>query len=133
METAVSVAFIVVILMLMFYMSAGACIEKLKLSFGHEASFTVCAGMILSFIEWYSGNEHFVDMLRFNDITFFYFCLPPIVFASGFNMQRGDFFKNISNVILLGVFGTIVAFGTFSLMTIGFKELIPMTMYKYSE
>ena len=69
-------------------------------------------------------------MMKFDDITFFYFCLPPIVFASGFNMQRGDFFENISNVILLGVFGTFVAFGTFSFMTIGLKELIPMSMYK---
>ena len=43
-ETAVSIAFIVVLLMLLFYMSSGAAIEKYKLSFGHEASFTVVFG-----------------------------------------------------------------------------------------
>lgn len=44
LETAVSVAFIVVLTMLLFYMSMGALIEKYSLSFGHEASFTVVFG-----------------------------------------------------------------------------------------
>jgi NhaP-type Na+/H+ or K+/H+ antiporter len=45
-------------------------------------------------------------------------------------MHRGDFFRNIGNVILLGVFGTIVAFTTFSLMTVGVANYIPMSMYR---
>ena len=42
--------------------------------------------MIISFIEFYKGNKDFMEMIKFDDITFFYFCLPPIVFSSGFNM-----------------------------------------------
>lgn len=48
-------------------------------------------------------------------------------------MQRGDFFANIKNIILFGVFGTFVAFTSFSLMTIGLKNSIPMTMYKRND
>jgi len=59
-ETAVSFAFIVVLVMLLFYMCSGAMIEKLEMKFGHEASFTVIAGMIISFIEWYNNNKDFV-------------------------------------------------------------------------
>jgi sodium/hydrogen exchanger 8 len=61
-------------------------------------------------------------MMRFSDITFFYFCLPPIVFASGFNMQKGAFFANFKNILLFGVLGTFIAFGSFTGMTIGMKE-----------
>jgi NhaP-type Na+/H+ or K+/H+ antiporter len=35
------------------------------------------------------------------------------VFASGFNMQRKDFFANMTNVILFGIVGTFIAFFVF--------------------
>ena len=41
--------------------------------------------------------------MRFDDNLFFYFILPPIVFASGFNMYRKKFFANIANILLFGV------------------------------
>ena len=61
--------------------------------------------------------------------TFFYFLLPPIVFASGFNMQRGNFFANIKNVMLFGVFGTFVAFFSFSSMTMAMNSWGWMQQY----
>lgn len=64
-----------------------------------------------------------VKLLKFSDETFFFFCLPPIVFASGFNMQRGNFFANFNMVMLFGVIGTFVAFASFSYMTIYMKNL----------
>ena len=101
-ESAVGTGFIIVLIMLMFYMSAGAVIEKYHCTFGHEASFTVIVGklsnthlfitqyldigILISFIELWQGNGRLISYLQFSDITFFYFCLPPIVFASGFNM-----------------------------------------------
>jgi NhaP-type Na+/H+ or K+/H+ antiporter len=104
-------------MMLLFYMSLGTVIEKYHLKFGHEAAYTILLGMLISLSMMYAGNNEFVDMIEFSDNTFFYFLLPPIVFASGFNMQRGNFFANIKNVILFGVFGTFVAFFSFSFMT----------------
>ena len=44
LENTISTGFIVVLLMLMFYMSAGAVIEKYHVTFGHEASATVLMG-----------------------------------------------------------------------------------------
>jgi len=110
----------------MFYMSCGAAIETYKIKFGHEASLTVLMGMLISMIEFMQGNRQIQEMLEFSDETFFFFCLPPIVFASGFNMHRGDFFGNIGNVLLFGVLGTFVAFFSFSAMTIGLKEWLPI-------
>ena len=70
-----------------------------------------------------------LKILEFDDEAFFYFLLPPIVFASGFNMQRANFFKNFKTVMLFGVLGTFVAFFSFSAMTIYVKNLGWMKQY----
>ena len=65
--------------------------------------------------------------MAFNDDLFFYFVLPPIVFASGFNMYRKKFFSNIRNITLFGVFGTFVTFAGFSGMTYAALKYITFT------
>jgi len=87
--------------------------------------------MLISYFEWHSDNEAMMSLLKFDDTTFFFFCLPPIVFASGFNMKRGNFFANLNSIALFGVIGTFVAFGSFSLMTILAMRSFNMTQYKY--
>ena len=83
--------------------------------------------MVISYMEM--GNEEMVGLLRFRDETFFFFCLPPIVFASGFNMQRGNFFENFMTILLFGVLGTFIAFFIFSALTIYLKNFNYMTQY----
>lgn len=48
--------------------------------------------------------------MKFNENFFFYFVLPPIIFAGGYNMKRRRFFKNLSYIMLFGVLGTIINF-----------------------
>lgn len=68
-------------------------------------------------------------MLQFNDNTFFFVCLPPIVFASGFNMQRRNFFANIKNILIFGMASTFVCFFLFSSITILLKNQRFMMQY----
>jgi NhaP-type Na+/H+ or K+/H+ antiporter len=100
--------------MIMLFMGFEAFKKKYQLSFGHEASFVTLIGFTISwlFIKD-SDNTQFAEMMAFNQQLFFYVCLPPIVFASGFNMQRKDFFANMTNVILFGIVGTFIAFFVF--------------------
>ena len=63
-------------------------------------------------------------VVEFNDNLFFYFCLPPLVFASGFNMKRKKFFENIGNILLFGVGGTVVTFVVFVSLTYILQGLI---------
>lgn len=116
-----------IFIMFMVYISLKTCIDRYKITFGHEASFILVIGMILSFLlEQLELHELLMKFLKFNENLFFYICLPPIVFSSGFNMHRGDFFANFKMVLTLGVFATFVCFTIFSGLTILAKENFTM-------
>lgn len=53
MSEVISVGSIVVMLMLMFYMTMGTIIKTKQLSFGHEASYTIILGMVISLVAYY--------------------------------------------------------------------------------
>lgn len=99
---------IVIMFMLFMYMFIGSLIEKYHCVIGHEASFLILLGMLISFLSDASGHHEFNKIMTFNEDFFFYFCLPPIVFASGYNMKRQKFFENFKNILIFGLFGTIL-------------------------
>ena len=87
------------------------------MAFGHEASFITLVGLLISYFYWKTDKTGMQSVVEFNDDIFFYVCLPPLVFASGFNMQRKKFFENISNILLFGVGGTVTTFIVFAVLT----------------
>jgi sodium/hydrogen exchanger-like protein 6/7 len=107
-ETTLTSGASLIFVMLFIYMTMGSLIEKYKCVIGHEASFIIIIGMTVSLGFWYFEKGHYTDMMTFDADFFFYFCLPPIVFASGYNMKRKKFFENIMNVILFGIIGTVI-------------------------
>ena len=113
---------IIIFLMIMIYMGFEAFKHKHHISFGHEASLVTLVGFIVSYAFLSRSSTEFHDLMAFNDDLFFYFCLPPIVFASGFNMQRKKFFANFTNILLFGVVGTFIAFAVYSGLTILFMD-----------
>lgn len=77
---------IVVFIMLMIYMGFEAFKHKHHLSFGHEASLVTLLGFFVSWAFYKADIYDFAEIFTFQDDLFFYFVLPPIVFAAGFNM-----------------------------------------------
>ena len=119
-----NVGIIVIFGLLIIFMLFEAFKHKHHLKFGHEASLVCVIGVIISAIYAAKGQQEFNDFMAFNDDLFFYFVLPPIIFASGFNMYRKKFFANIGNISLLGVLGTFVTFGAFTgLALLGIKNI----------
>lgn len=64
----------------------------------------VIVGVIFYF---YNGGQY---TLTFDEKTFFYFMLPPIIFAAGYNLKRRNFFKNFAYIFIFGILGTFITF-----------------------
>lgn len=87
-------------------------------------------GLIISAsIHYFAGRDHDIP---FNGTLFFYVCLPPIIFAAGFNMRQRRFFANIGYILFFGVLGTIVVFFAFAGLTYGAMKLEFLEMYQAS-
>jgi NhaP-type Na+/H+ or K+/H+ antiporter len=108
---------IVIMAMLFIYMVIGSILEKVGTIIGHEASLLILVGMGISYVSYFFGHVDFNKSMSFDENFFFYFCLPPIVFASGYNMKRQKFFENFRNILLFGLFGTILQFTLFTVFT----------------
>lgn len=128
-EGHISSGAILITVMIMFYMFMGALIEKQRWVIGHEASLAIIIGMALSFGMYLLDHEELANMLTFDEKFFFYFCLPPIVFSSGYNMQRKNFFDNFNNILIFGLVNTVIQFTLFSTFTYLLMQVT--TLYKY--
>ena len=105
----------VIFVMLMIYVIVGSFMEHKHSPFGHETGVALVAGLIISAIVHYAINKDFD--LTFDSEIFFYVCLPPIIFAAGFNMRRRRFFENIGYILTFGILGTIITFFVFAGLT----------------
>lgn len=117
-------------MMLFFFIVAGAH-EKFHPKIGHETSYTVILGIVISLILWFSTpNSNISGHFKFNSNFFLNFMLPPLIFNSGYTMHKRKFFENLGNISIFGLCTTIVCFiiygvGGIALINIG----IPMTNY----
>lgn len=116
--------------MLFFFIVSGAQ-EKFHPSIGHETSYTIILGIIISLILWFSTpTSSIADHFKFNSNFFLNFMLPPLIFNSGYTMHKKKFFENLGNISIFGLCTTIVCFiiygiGGVAIINIG----IEMTNY----
>ena len=128
-DFVVSLDSLIIFMLLLFYVIGGSFMEHKKFVVGHETGIALIAGLIISaMLHFIPNDEHSYD-IKFDGNVFFYVCLPPIIFASGFNMRRKRFFDNIGYIMLFGIFGTLVTFFMFTGLTYGFVSTGKLMMY----
>lgn len=94
----------------MMAISMGHFLHKSKHKYFQEASCTTIIGMLagLALRTLAIGDTIQNISDHFNNL-FMILLLPPIIFESGYNMQKKPFFKNIGSVLAYAFVGTFIA------------------------
>lgn len=103
---------LIAILILVIYTIAAPIFEKYHFHYIHESGLVMLLGILITLlIKIFSPSSDFTKSLGFDDELFFTFILPLIIFGAGYNLRRRSFFKYFMYIFLLGVVGTLIAFG----------------------
>ncbi len=54
-------------------------------------------------------EEESKRMESFSPTAFFLILLPPIIFESGYNLHKGNFFANIGSIMVFAILGTVIS------------------------
>lgn len=102
-EYFVKAGYIAVLILLIVYTMVGSFVEYTKIGYLHETGVAIILGMLISLIARFFGYTQINTILEFSESLFFFVCLPPIVFAAGYNMKRKKFFQHFNYIALFGI------------------------------
>ena len=111
-DIILSLEVLIAVILLVLYVIAAPIFEKINFHYMHESGMVMLLGILITgLIKIFSPSVDFTQSLAFSDKLFFTFILPLIIFGAGYNLKRRQFFKYFMYIFLLGVVGTLIAFG----------------------
>jgi solute carrier family 9 (sodium/hydrogen exchanger), member 8 len=119
--------------LLMLSITFGHFLKKSGHKYLQESGLTVLLGVFAGLLLKLLHVEEYMTKLsnHFGNL-FMILLLPPIIFESGYNMQKKNFFKNIGTVMAYSFLGTFIAIFTSSVLfyAVGLTSLSPDFSWK---
>lgn len=127
-EDDVSTEILIVVFLLILASAGGQALRKSGHKYLQEAGLTVLIGMAAGLFFKLTGVTYFLTALteHFSGL-FVLLLLPPIIFESGYNMNKKYFLKNSGTILVYSFLGTFIAMFSSSFMfwccgQIGFSQ-----------
>jgi len=114
-EMDISTEILIMIFLLMLAITFGHYLKKSGHKYLQESGLTVILGMIAGgLLKMLSVEDYLTKLSTHFSNLFMILLLPPIIFESGYNMNKKPFFKNFGSVLAYSFLGTFIAIFTSS-------------------
>jgi len=101
----------------MLAVTLGHYLKKSKHKYLQEAGLTVLVGILAGLLfDLFDQEKYLTNLSKHFGNLFMILLLPPIIFESGFNMNKGSFFQNFGTVLAYSFLGTFIAIFTSSVL-----------------
>ncbi len=128
-ETRTGLSILLMVSVLSVSLLAAYLIRDHGITLVHESGVAIVLGMAVGLaVANIRTVEELHNLVQFDQSSFFLFLLPPIIFASGYNMKRRMFFKNLGSILGFAFAGTVVNAFVFAGLLYAFELGVPFAV-----